>query len=619
MDNSLVKWIINVGICSILCCVNLNAQLSGKLSSEDWQKDFDYLEKTIQAKHIAPYRHTDKAAFDRKFDEIRKHLEQTGSSKPNPYLMTRYIFEVIALIRDKHTYVSDRYAFFTLLPLSAYWYGQDFRITSIHEPDQDLLGAKITGINGVSIDELYELLKKVVPHSNDLGYKDAMPFYLRNPELLRGLGIIEDINQVNIKVELVNGQTLERTITPVTLKQYQALHKVNALDKTKPAPLFSQNSTKNYWFQYLKDEELLYVRYSRAANHKGEKASTFWKRLFAFADSTLIDKTVIDVRGNSGGMPDLAIPLAIELKKRPKLNRQGHLFTIIDRGTQSAAITLATMLESQTNTLMVGEGVGDRPHHLSDARLWKLPKSKIKIGLPILYYLNTHDHDSRWNISPHIPLTRAFEQYQNRHDPYLTAILNYKAESPTEPGLIPEQNYQGRYAFSKDKTLHVINEGDGLVAKLSNGWQTPLISTGGNKFRTNTIGLEFNFSSGQLHMTQGNGETMAFPRRQTGDIPAMELLNQGGLEEASKAYQALSKTDPNLIGLQRNNLSTYALLSYYSTGDFERSKSLMTTNLKLHRGIGFVNISFAKLYQVHGKGFRAFLCFATGILKGYKD
>ena len=111
----------------------------------------------------------------------------------------------------------------------------------------------------------------------------------------------------------------------------------------------------------MPEEGLLYLRYRSAANHKGEKATAFWQRFFDFADSSSVKKLVIDVRGNSGGMPDLAYPLVVGIKKRPSLNVFGKLFTIADRGTQSAGITLTALLESMTNTVIVGEGVGDRP------------------------------------------------------------------------------------------------------------------------------------------------------------------------------------------------------------------------------------------------------------------
>ena len=162
--NRIIAIFLSILLISFAC----KGQKTKELSAEDWQKDFDRLEDLIETKHIAPYRHSAKGLFEQKFTEIREYLD-TSLRPLDHWIMVRYVFEVIALMRDKHTYVSDRYDYFSLLPLNMYWYDDELRIYSTEENLKDILGARVIAINSKPIQQVYEDFKKVVPYSNGTG------------------------------------------------------------------------------------------------------------------------------------------------------------------------------------------------------------------------------------------------------------------------------------------------------------------------------------------------------------------------------------------------------------------------------------------------------------------
>lgn len=595
-----------------------NAQ-DESLTIEQWRTDIQYLKDELHEKHVALYRNIDKATLGSKFEEVFKYLNDLGTTPPDHYRMVRSVFEIVASIRDNHTTIHDRYDTFTLLPFLAKWFQNDLYITVTSKNNEALIGAKIIRVNGHEIAKVSQDLKRIVPHSNELGFKDTMPYYLRNPQLLRGFDIIDQLNSASITLELLDGRIIEHEFLAVSLKEYRKSTKVYASSKNNSKPLFLRDPNKNYWFEYLPENHLLYLRYRRALNTKGQKANEFWELLFKFIDLHEIEKLAIDLRGNSGGRPDLAIPLVAGIKSRRALNHRGKLFTIIDGGTESAGITLATHLESHTNTLMVGEGIGDRPNHLSDARISKLPNSKIKVGIPILHYLNTHEHDDRWNIIPHIPVQYTFDHYLEGIDPYLNAIFSYEEVDNRNDEMLP-QSLLGEYDFHVNQTLHLEHRDGQNYVRLSNGWETPLFQVEKDLYRTKLLDNYLKIDEKGLMLITGEAQEILLPKRTTTSVVVpQEMINRNDFEQAKRAYQKLYEEYGDIWPLQRNNLSYQALRLYYETSNFEKSRILMDINLALHPGIGFVNISYGNLFQAHGQGFKSFPCYIKGMLKGYKD
>ena len=61
-------------------------------------------------------------------------------------------------------------------------------------------------------------------------------------------------------------------------------------------------------------------------------------------------------------------PLLDMLEQNAAINKPGKLFTIMDRGTFSAAGSFVTDMERRTETLLVGEPTGGAPNQYGDAR-----------------------------------------------------------------------------------------------------------------------------------------------------------------------------------------------------------------------------------------------------------
>ena len=78
--------------------------------------------------------------------------------------------------------------------------------------------------------------------------------------------------------------------------------------------------------------------------------------------------------------------LIAPLKQRPALNQKGHLFVIIGRQTFSAAMANAVDFRKDTNAILVGEPIGERPNSYSENDEMTLPNSRLVVSYSTKYY-----------------------------------------------------------------------------------------------------------------------------------------------------------------------------------------------------------------------------------------
>src|SRR6185436_14117391 len=143
----------------------------------------------------------------------------------------------------------------------------------------------------------------------------------------------------------------------------------NAADADVRAPLpLTRRLPGPFSFADLGDSSrTVFVRLRAIVDERGgERMDQFVARLFAHVDSIGARRLILDLRGNGGGNNYLNQPLVHALIRRPELDRTGRLFVIVDRGTFSAAVSLAADLQRETHALFVGEPTGGAPNSPGD-------------------------------------------------------------------------------------------------------------------------------------------------------------------------------------------------------------------------------------------------------------
>ncbi len=167
----------------------------------------------------------------------------------------------------------------------------------------------------------------------------------------------------------------------------------------------------------------------------GERLAQFAARLFSHVDSVGSRRLILDLRANGGGNNYLNQPLVHGVIMRPVLDRPGGVFVIVDRGTFSAAVSLAADLERETHALFVGEPTGGAPNSFGDPAHVTLPASGLIVRISTLPWTGSDPRDPREFIAPDLPAMGTYADWLGHRDPALAAIARYRpaADAPDVP------------------------------------------------------------------------------------------------------------------------------------------------------------------------------------------
>jgi hypothetical protein len=292
--------------------------------------------------------------------------------------------QIAATVGDGHTGVHLP-LYFKRYPIALYWFGRELRVIAAAKEYQNALGARVVKIGALSVDEAQSRILSCFPtaeNENEWYVLSASPAFIVVPEVLHALGIVSALEQTSFTFEDERGMRFTLEITPVELPVVGGSPTLRLLPAAKEQPLYRQKPGERFWFTYLPDSQTVYVSF-RGYNSLGENA----RKLFQFLDSNATKRLVIDIRQNGGGdFFEGRRHLIHPLKKRTALNQKRRLFVIIGRATFSAAMVNAIDFRKETNAILVGEPIGERPNSYSENDEMTLPNSRLVVSYSTRYY-----------------------------------------------------------------------------------------------------------------------------------------------------------------------------------------------------------------------------------------
>ena len=305
-----------------------------------------------------------------------------------------------------------------LYPVRWWRFPEGLVITAARAPYEDLVGARVEAIGGRPIDEVLRLVEPLAPRDNPSNLLAFSTLFLRVPELLAGLGVIEEAGPTPFTVVGRDGVRREVTIEPVTPEASDAWDSglPHRLAPTDAAWLRDQDAT--LWWTFLEDSGTLFAQFNAVRGDATAVISEIRER--AQADD--VERVVIDLRHNSGGDNTTLAQLELALRD-PAIDRPGKLYAIIGRVTFSAAANFATDLEGATSVTFAGEDMGGSPNLFGDTRPVTLPDSGQILRMAARYWERSTPDDMRITIEPEIRAELTADDYFAGRDPVLEAIV----------------------------------------------------------------------------------------------------------------------------------------------------------------------------------------------------
>lgn len=344
------------------------------LTPAQWLEDVRYFARELPRRHKNAF-HT---ATRAQFDSAVAALETAIPTLQGHEVVVR-LMQITAMIGDGHTGVHLPLSF-TFYPLAVFWYGDELRVNAAEPAYRAALGAKVVKINGMPLRDVVARVKTVVSRAEnqwyEMGTSQAM---LVSVQVLHALGVVRDLGPATWTFEDDAGRQFDVALTPISYDAQSPPRYVSAA----AVPLFARGHPgAAFWYAFLPDSHTLYVNFRRY-----DSVEVHARDLFAFIDAHHVTRLVIDLRQNGGGdFTKVRRSILPRIIDRPAINTRGHLFVIIGRHTFSAAMANAVDFRKETQALLVGEPIGERPNSYSENDEMTLPHSRVIFSYSTRYY-----------------------------------------------------------------------------------------------------------------------------------------------------------------------------------------------------------------------------------------
>ena len=417
-----------------------------QVTADQWREDLHFLAQAIRSRHPNPFHSVSEESFEAAIGRLEGRIPELTY----PQILVEFS-RLVAMLGegDGHSRVRLTPHFITSggYPLSLWLFSDGLFVRSADPRYAGLVGQRVVWIGNAKTEDAIERLRAIVPGDNEAQKNLRIPFYMIMPEVMEGVGLVEERGRLAIVTENELGMQSSAVVTPVPFPEthegtitnlaYKPL-RLGAPDEwpsmrdMEESPLYLRDPNDWYWYEYLADERTLYVQFNVVGDkEEGESVEQFFDRLFALAERNDVERFVLDIRLNGGGNNFLARPIWYGLVGNKQLNQLGKLYVIIGRATFSAAQNLATILDEHTEAVFVGEPTGGRPNAYGDARAVTLPNSGLRVSISTLYWQDAMPWDDRAWVAPEIAADLTSADYARNRDPALETIL---ALSPEEVG-----------------------------------------------------------------------------------------------------------------------------------------------------------------------------------------
>lgn len=389
------------------------------ISGETWVKDITYLEKRINELHYSPNHAISKTDLSKEFVVLKSKIDSLSDEQIVVELM-----KIIGRLGNGHNLIiptSPKKGALKKLPIQFYQFNDGIFIVDAEKGFEQWIGYKVTFIENIPIEEALQKTNAVNARDNDMQTFWLGPYYLGLPDVLQGLGVIENASQVTITLSNQKGTSQEVTMNPVAW-DFSDFPKMPKL-KTDNQPLFLSKTENPYWYDFLPESNSIYVQFNVVTQKKTQSLKDFNLEIRKLMTEKKTQNLILDLRHNHGGNGSILTPMLKTIVNFEVMNPKGKLFVIIGRETFSASQNLLTDITKYTNPIIVGEPSGSKPNHIGEAGWFQLPNSGLMGLISTQFHQTSKAEDSRKWIAPHIPVSLSSTDYFNGNDKALDNIL----------------------------------------------------------------------------------------------------------------------------------------------------------------------------------------------------
>ncbi|REE79722.1 hypothetical protein BX611_2617 [Lutibacter oceani] len=386
---------------------------------ETWVKDISYLENRINELHYSPYHAISKTELSKAILNLKTKIASLNDEQIIVELM-----KIVGSLGNGHNLIiptSPNKDALKKLPVQFYQFSDGIFIVDAEIGFEKWIGYEVESIENTNAEEALQKTNAINARDNDMQTLWLGPYYLGLPDVLKGLGIVENANQVAITLKDRSGKSQKIIMNPVSWN-FSDFPKMPKL-KDKEQPLFLSKTEDPYWHKLIPENNSIYVQFNIVTQKETQTLKDFNIELRSQISKNKVHHLILDLRHNHGGNGSILPPMLKTIINFEIMNPDGNVFVLMGRETFSAAQNLLTDITKYTDAILVGEPSGSKPNHIGEAGWFKLPYSGLMGLISTQFHQTSKAEDNRNWIAPHIPVNALSTDYFNGNDKALNTIM----------------------------------------------------------------------------------------------------------------------------------------------------------------------------------------------------
>ena len=183
---------------------------------EMWVSDLDYLKQRITELHYNPFHSMSETDYNESMIELKTKI----NSLSDEHLIVE-VMKILGRLNNGHNLIiptSSKNASLQRLPVQFYQFDDGIFIVNAEEDYKHWIGYKVESIGDTQIEEALQKTNAVNARDNDMQTLWLGPYYLGLPDVLEGLGIIKNKDQIVITVVNAEGKAQKLTMNSINWK-----------------------------------------------------------------------------------------------------------------------------------------------------------------------------------------------------------------------------------------------------------------------------------------------------------------------------------------------------------------------------------------------------------------
>ncbi len=432
-----VHWITALGACFVLAAQAIAEPKA--LTVDQWQADLEQMTAAIREIHFKPFHVVSEDEFDTSVANLRNDIPTLSDQD----IILR-MAQIVAALRDGHSRLQIPRLYpelalqselghsgtppprvdslrFRQLPVRFELFSDGLFVVGATAEHHELIGQEVLLLDETSTDEAIAAVRAVSFFENDSRARLMAPDRLALPDVLNFLDISTTGAEITLTTINNDGHTSRTILSALDAEGRKLID-----GAPQPKPMWRARRDEYRWHQVLADDDAIYVQVNEFEESPVIPYGDFVAEAIDAARDAGVNRFVIDLRHNSGGIGAWVTPFVTGLS-RSEYNEYGRLYVLVSRETFSAAEHFLHRFEEYTYAAFVGEQSGAMPSHFGDPQRIVLENSGLTLRVSTIYWHSWLANDFREAINPHISVPYSSSDFFSASDPVLQAALDYDA------------------------------------------------------------------------------------------------------------------------------------------------------------------------------------------------